>query len=719
MKPQYKRTYIPTGGVVEALVPPLGSASNVLNCRWEDRGGWVGNIGVESWWKFPETIDFSFATNYLTKPVDAVYSWKRSDSNDIYTFVEQGGILYYTLGNKTSSTYGIDIVVIQNNRHIRKNSEVGTQFINLGKHLLILNGYDKPILFSGDRVWRNFGFTSAAGVPNVNAVETGYQAGDRLEQGTAIWFDKKGTLGLGTSDDKASQYSWKVTYISDLGCESPLSNAETVSWTSDDYLYAPTLQLPLGPEGTVARRIYRTKNIPTFGEVYYFEKQINENSSRWYASYLQDTWLTSGAPSPLDSTTISTNYRFGDLWDGRLWLAKDTTIIYSERSLLEQFSGQSVFDLSNFTGGSITGVKAYYNNLIIFRETAINIISTTSNGGYTISTIHSTVGTTATNTIIQVPQLGIAFMNESGVWSISGGLNGGASLQVQMISMSINKTLGDMNYSFLHRATGAYSPKEEILWLHYADADNVIPNTGVMLHLKPQRPLWSFFGSPDNTELSYFPAITTTLDGTFLMGTNPIWTDGVDLNSTTNQMGPLQVLSYSKYWGQKATVTSVGEVTTFTSAYNDTYGYAWESSWWNFQDTSAKHRVYAVELEVMSYGDNGFDFSYAIDYAYEASQTSTQKQAKGETVFTSKEYAVLGPADVTVTKNPFVIGTSVVNEGRLIQLRYDCATELMNQFKFSIKSQTPFHILSYNLLYDDVELPVLNQNTRLKRGQHR
>jgi len=84
----------------------------------------------------------------------------------------------------------------------------------------------------------------------------------------------------------------------------------------------------------------------------------------------------------------------------------------------------------------------------------------------------------------------------------------------------------------------------------------------------------------------------------------------------------------------------------------------------------------------------------------------------GENQFTLLE---LVPKD-SVT---FTIGESRVNEGNLIQLRYDCATELMSQFKFSINSTTPFHVLSYNLLYDDVELPVLNQNTRLRRGQHR
>jgi hypothetical protein len=724
MKPQYKRKMVPALGVDNALVPNLGGSEIVLNCRYDDRGGWSANMGTENWYNFktgftlPTYIDVD---GYFNSPVDSCYQWKPSNSNTIYTFVEQDGRLYYMLGNKNAGIYPSDFYTIQTDRHIRKNSEIGTQYVNLGKSLLIINGYDNAILFSGDRVWRQFGFTNPTGTPDALDVETEYESNtEELQGGTAIWFGANSTLGLGRGDSKASQYSWKITNVSDTGSESPLSGAETLTWTSRELLYAPTVELPLGPEGTVARRIYRTKNIPDFGEIFYFEKQIQENTSRWYVSYIPDTFLQTPAPSQLDSITIATDYQFGDVWDGRLWLAKDNIVIYSKQGLFEQFGAADYFDVSNLTGGSITGIKSYYNNLIIFRETAVNVISGTGNG-YQISTINSSIGTTATNTITLVPKLGIVFMNQSGVWRLSGGLNGGSSINIEKLSHKIDQTLQDINRSMIHRAVAAYSPAEEIVWFHYADSVNTIPNRGCMLHMIPQIPQWSLFGYPDNDEKVYYPSLTTTLDGYFLMGTAQQWTGGGPkiVGSTTDQFGPLQVLSYSNYFAQTVTVQSDDDIYTYTVTDGDTVPRTWESAWYNFEDNSARHRVYSVEVEIMSMGDTSFDFYYQTDYQYEINNTTNQKQAKSDTVFTVNENPVFGPADATVTKVPFTIGQSRVTNGTLIHLRYDVNTGLINQFKWGISGKLPFHVVSYNLLYDTVELPVLNQSTNLKRGQSR
>ena len=145
----------------------------------------------------------------------------------------------------------------------------------------------------------------------------------------------------------------------------------------------------------------------------------------------------------------------------------------------------------------------------------------------------------------------------------------------------------------------------------------------------------------------------------------------------------------------------------------------WESAWFNFNDESAKHRVYSVELQVLAQGDTSFQFYYQKDYEYQVTNTVDQKQARGETVFTTSENSVFGAADPTVTKVTHIINTSVVTDSNLIHLRYDVNTSLMNQFKFGLKGTEPFHIVSYNILHDTVEMPILNQATRLQRGQSR
>ena len=89
MKPQKKVRMIPASGVNDILVPPLGAAENVVNCRYNDRGGWHANMGTESWWQFPATFSFpaSSLDIYFDTPVDSCFQWKPSNSNTIYTFV--------------------------------------------------------------------------------------------------------------------------------------------------------------------------------------------------------------------------------------------------------------------------------------------------------------------------------------------------------------------------------------------------------------------------------------------------------------------------------------------------------------------------------------------------------------------------------------------------------------------------------------------------------
>ena len=742
MKQTKIRKYIPFSGINTLLNSKIGDANTILNCRESRIGGFEANVGVESWWKFPSTfISNSRTTQYFDSEVDSVYQWKRAGSRDVYTFVEQAGMLYYFLGNKAqrtsyaAGTYIADVTIIEEGRYVRKLSEVGTQYINLGSKLLIINGKDRAILFSGDKLWRDFGFTQAAGMPSAIPVDPAYQQAVKLDGGTSVWFDDTSDMGLGYTNNDKSSFGWKVSYISDTGSESPLSPVEYLSWQipvtdpqTGKYRYAVFLEIPTGPDGTKARRVYRTKNIPTNGEQYFFVKQITENSSRLYVDYISDQFLINTAPSDLDSVTVPTDFEYGDVWDGRLWLARGSRLIYSERGKFEQFGGLSFFDTSNTEGGDITQVLSYYNNLIIMRETAINVIST-NNAGYSISTINNSIGTTASNSVLLVPEVGVCFMNDDGIWSMKGGLDGGAWLAISKVSHGIDKLLDSKNNSMNSRITAAYSPIEKVAWWHYADTDNTVPNTGVWMDLMAGDPKWSQIGAPGTSyeEICYWPVVTTTVDGLFLMGTAPNWTHPTSatpgplvVGSETNHFGPLQVVSTGRQWGQYAKVNSISEgVPTFGTADAVTPYSEWTSTWANFENQSAIFNVTGVEIELISYGDNPFDFSYQVDYDYTLTETTGQKQASANKLFTSKELPVMGPSDLSVSKAPFVIGKDALSDGRIIRLRYDVRTGYVSRFKFNIKSLKAFHILNYDIKYDTKDIPSINQNVRLQRGQSR
>ena len=726
MKPQRFKRYVPCGGINQVLIPSMGDANIVNNCRYVSEGGWKANVGFESWWHIPSTLTATgtIGQRYFTDKVDAVYQWKRQGTNDIYTFVEQSGRLYYAIGNKgqgatyTGNFYENDLVTIDSNRYIPKLGDVGSQFVNLGQHLLIINGRDRAILFSGDQVYRDFGFVLQTPSCDPLDVNTDYQNNKVLAGGAAVAFNKVSQYGLGdVSQNEQYTYNFKMTMISDLGAESPLSAAQSVSWSipnEQNKRYGVALDLPIGQEGVVARRIYRTKDIATNGELYYFVTQINENSSRFFIDATPDRFLVDQAPSFTASTPITTDWKFGEVWDNRLWLAAGSRIIYSDRGIFEQFGALAYFDLGNQTGGDITQLVAFYNNLIVFRETAINIISFDTES-YNISTITNTLGTVASKAVVVIPQLGVVFINEQGVWMLSGGLNGGASISMQKISKPIDKLLRRVNRSMMHKAIAAYSYREKEVWLHLPTDDSTTPDFGYVLHLTPQTPLWSIRTDLEDPTNSYWSAMSTTVNGYFLLGNDPNWTPALD--AKTNKLGPLQVMSSSSFWGQSGIITSVDDVLTLTVTNTTHNGHQWESAWYNSNENSVKVRYYSVELRIMSYGDNGFDFFYGIDYSYLENTTLIQKQAKSETVFTLKEDAVFGPADLSVTKVPFTVNSSKIAEGRLITLRYDVNTELCDQFKFGIRTtdSQQWHLLSFNILSDSVAIPALNQSTKVSR----
>lgn len=721
MKPQRFKKFAQCGGVNDVLMPNLGDAGKIVNCRYASEDGWKADVGFQSWYEFDSifTVNDAISQRYFKDKVDAVYQWKRQGTKDIYTFVEQGGRLYYMLGNKNGGNFESDVVTVDTNRYIPKLGDIGSSFINLGQHLLIINGRDRALLFSGDRMWRDFGFTLQTPSCNPLDVDTDYQNNEVLSGGAAVYFGKNSQYGLGRiAEQEQYTYNYKMTMISDLGAESPLSSTQSVSWSipnEQNKRYGVALDLPIGQDGVVARRIYRTKEINDNGEIYYFVTQINENSSRFYVDAMPDKFLVDQAPSFIASAPITTDWKFGEVWDNRLWLAAGSRIIYSDGGIFEQFGALAYFDLGNQTGGDITQLVAFYNNLIVFREDAVNIISFDA-GSYNISTITNTLGTTASNSVVVIPQLGVVFLNEQGVWMLTGGLNGGSSIKMQKISRPIDQRLHIMNRSMIHKAVASYSYQEKEVWMHIPTADHTTPNMGIVLHLEPDVPMWSFRGDETIAEKSYWSAMTTTVNGYFLLGTDPSWTIAQD--SLTSKLGPLQVMSASNAWGQSGTIISYdGETATIRVGDTLHPGHNWESAWYGYQDNSVKIRYYSVELRILSYGDNGFDFYYGIDYSYNENQTSTQKQAKSETVFTLKEDAVFGPSDRAITKVPFTVNSSKLAQGRLITLRYDVNTELCDQFKFGIRTtnEQQWHLLSFNLLSDAVAMPSLNQSTKVSR----
>jgi len=119
----------------------------------------------------------------------------------------------------------------------------------------------------------------------------------------------------------------------------------------------------------------------------------------------------------------------------------------------------------------------------------------------------------------------------------------------------------------------------------------------------------------------------------------------------------------------------------------------------------------------MSYGDYAIDLDWGQDYNSTWNSAPSQQPAKSEILFTTAEDPVFGPANPALTKVPFTVGASALKEGRLIRIRWDVQTSLVDNFRFRLKSDKPLHLLSYNLIYDSADQLPLNQRARGTSGQ--
>lgn len=732
--------------------PTLNAADDISFSRVDPNGGgWLFDRGIEPWWDpgtlFTPGLNDGLIEDIFVDKVDSLFIWAKQNTEQIYYIVESGGKLYYWWGNKgtlTPSGFFDDAVLLQEGRHIPKLNEPGTQYIPYGNRLLIINGYNKPLWFYGRERIRDFGFTLPTPSPEPLDIQPKFLDGtDDLNIGVAAPnFGGKDVIGLGySSNEQPNNFDWKMTFITDTGSESPLSSPSGISWETDgtdtQKKFGVVIKhLPTGPSenGIVARRLYRTKNqrqdtaTGANDSVYYFVNQINDNTSEFYVDIIPDGQLVDTAPSISNSSTIQTGYAFGATWNSSIWLAggsqNPTKIIYSKQGLPEQFGAFDYFDVGNTAGGAITGLSAYYNNLIIFRQRAIDILRVGNGGSYQVSQLTPEIGTTAINTAKLVPNVGLMFMGYDGIYAITGGLDGGSSVSIQRVSQPLAKEIPLISKVALPRATGVYSAKEREYWVHYIPNGATYNQRGIVYHTDTGAFSLRHTIVEGNEYLWGFTALAVDPAGNIIIGTKPYWTKDPFVIPEPPQLPPdgylvgLHVWSGINGWGKKLTLSAITQSSYEYDVVNVSKpSCTWESDWIDFGDNSIKHRVFNVELEVIAYGDTQIALSWSQDYSYVQNNAGLQKMARTENLFTTSEDPVLGP-DNGASKNYFDIGNSAVQEPRRIRMRWDVKTGLVDTFKWNLTSTSTFHVLAADINFESNSSMIpLNQRINLQKGQ--
>lgn len=703
MDPRLKLEVARLDGVSELLPQPDGSVSILENFTVDPAtGGWDNRIGYEKF--FPNALLYQpFTTE---RRIHSLYVWSTHSGARTFYLYESENIaaarcdLSFLVGNTGS---GGGIVDIDRFRRIPTLNEPVTDYEPFGRYLIIVNGHDKPLKFDGEKEnneVRPLGWDGVPSPPSPWRVDVDDTVGNSEFQNLIIVDDSGQTdtspvgysqnLGLGyTADDSQSAYRWKVTWISETGSESPLSaSSELVTWTAEPAsgtaYYANKRQavfledIPTGPPGTVARRIYRTKNLGkgTSSDAlsnYYFVAEIKNNADTVYVDYTPDQFLVTLAPPDTASVIFPCpGARFAATFKNCLFLdggqADPTRVYFSNPLNPDSFSASDYFDVGVRDGGDITGLFAYYNSLILFRESSIELVRGDPVNGFNVVPFIQGVGSRAINSVTAVPGVGVMFLGNDGVYRIFGGLDGGSQVQIEKMTTNLVKTEKRFNPALLARASATYSPKWRE-WHCYMPVDGEEkPAFGLVYHV--DKNAWS-------TRTS-FPVgcIAADQNGELIFGHNTGKPSGVPSTWETG----LFVISRKRIEGYSVNLLADPVQTVERAAPTSKF----RSQWHDMGKAAQKKFVKYVYLHVMTKGNNTIPITYYKDFDYTGITSSGEKMQRAD--HPDQGVFNLGVWDSSVWEDPF-----------FTTVRYPIALSAASFFAFEVETNNDFVLVGYSL----------------------
>ncbi len=616
------------GGLHQRQPQPANTASVLTNWTVDTyTGGWSNHIGYERYLVKPETLFYPF--DQIRRIESLFILKKRNGAQD--TLICESAKFNSPTKMFLLHDFGVTHPLANNdslkpirNRARTPPTEPCTQYTVMGRFMIATNGSDQPLKYLGWPVpdislaWDTayspvvfpLGWEGRPDTPTAWNIETD----PTVEQANGrICCVQSKSIGLGiATDTKENAYRWKVAFVNNSGSESPLSDASnTITWatTASLWRYAAYVEIPLGPTGTVARRLYRTMNFSddgaNDGSLFYFVKDINNNTDTATWDTAADIELSSAAPLPTYSTVNpSPEAKFCATFGDCLFIdggaEDDTVLYYSDPGRPDQFNNASFLMVGNRQTGAITGLYPYFNFLLVLREQGIDVI-TGSYPAFNAIPISTNVGTRAVNTVTQIPGIGLIFLASDGVYVVNANLQYSDSPGVTLVSGAITKTIKRLTQECLSRAVATYSHKWKE-WHCYFAADGAIsPNLGIVYHV--EKNAWSIREGFDAC------AVQTDFRGNIVFGINGSGVKGAPAG--------LFVLSNRRALGQ------ISDGATPPKAVDNPPPVSkFASPWQDFGNENEKKRVHYVYLYVLTGGDQTITMKYRKDFDWNAEVSS-------------------------------------------------------------------------------------------------
>lgn len=560
-------------GMDEALVPSPDSASLVVNARqdhtwaWRPSGSFTKSLDdqlyegqVKSPWEQQSVEDvrsvawFSQQNGSRQWLVCEVYN---GSSRDL-VYVDHSGPYIRDISTGREHTDGV---------------EQSTQYISRGGWLYAVNGRDEPVRWNGEYVNR-IGFSGPAQAPAVFGPKQGFNERDlslyhrpemwqgfhdvagwsgicpTLEGGGAaatysstvavsgyprdvqqdLLENQPGQRGIGTraanysssgeawsaSSRREWRYGYKVTWVNDLGQESPASAAVYVSGFNtgrDLDLYSRIgnrdtenlgdtgggrrmvmISIPDAPPWVRGMKLYRTANGAPENPSFYLHTEFTS----CVGTVIVDDKPDDELGYPLDDDTLGAFPVGASMiaeWQGRVWVANSPEypdrVFYSDATHPEQFPFVNNFSFGSQRGGHCTGIAPAGTALVVFQRRGIHIIR--PNGtSYQFDTITTDYGGVSPNAIVQVPGRGLLFLSEDGPRLLVGAVdNTGIPSQVDpTFGRNVRRTWNRrVTKSALVGAWAVHNAQDKEVWIHVPVDGDDRPNYGFIYHYETDQ--WS------------------------------------------------------------------------------------------------------------------------------------------------------------------------------------------------------------------------------------
>ena len=529
----------PLRGIDQRWDTRPNQATTIENMTWSDQDSWRTSYGyrrlVADFDEINETVGIVNDTPVtISIPTGRVINVYDTDAppNSIYWFSQNGnslqwlvyedtdGKLLYFNGSKAPETPRTTIQYTDGqafdgttkSRACKGETVSNTNFAMFGPNLYLVNGQDAPLVYDGKKCTR----AGYNGQPN--------QADAFVTPKTEIRQDFLSGVGFANSKNK---FKYAVTFVNERGQESRLSvDTAPVSYdvtgtgkstqTAGEYRQFIVVDIPTGPPGTVARKIYRTLNLELFiegtsvvtlpkeqlfGQEFYFVDVIEDNVTELYVDGLSD-FDVGALVVPEDFGDFPANSTHIAVYKNTMFVANDmnSEISYSRPLNPEVFPAENLFILGDTQSSLVTGLYPTRDSLVVFKQRGIYLIKGDPVNGFFAQTLSYDIGCTCINSVREVPGIGLVFLANDGLYVLEGTLAVSAyETRFIKLSQGLRDIFKRVNFEYAKKFRSVVYHRDREYWLSVCLDDQRIPET--VLKFSYEIGAWSVY---DKTKTAGF-----------------------------------------------------------------------------------------------------------------------------------------------------------------------------------------------------------------------